>query len=408
MERLSTSCVIAGGGPAGMMLGWLLARAGVRVTVLEKHADFLRDFRGDTIHPATLRIMDRLGELDRFLTLPHTRFRQMSVFFGDRAVPVVDFSTLGDRTGFVAMMPQWDFLDFLAGRAAERPEFALRMRTRAQGLILDGGRVVGLTATGPDGPLEIRAPLVVAADGRGSDLCADSGLPRRDFGAPIDALWMRLPREPEESSDSLGRVGGGMVLVMLNRGDYWQMAAVVPKGRFDAIRAGGLDAFRARLARATGFGPDRLAGIADWEDVKLLSIQVNRLERWWRPGFLAIGDAAHAMSPVGGIGINLAIQDAVATANLLAGPLREGSLNDGHLAAVQRRRFMPTRLTQAAQVLAQDRVIRPALDRGDDRPPLPLRLLARFPRLRRLPARFIGLGLRPELPDDAIARGRSA
>lgn len=402
MERDTTTCAIAGGGPAGLMLGYLLARAGVRVTVLEKHADFLRDFRGDTIHPSTLRIMARLGELDAFLALPHTKFRQMSVVFGDRPVPVVDFTALGEETGFVAMMPQWDFLNYLAERASRWPGFSLRMQTRAEALIEEGGRVTGLRAQGPDGALDLRADLVVAADGRASDLRAASGLPLRDLGAPIDALWMRVSRAAEESSDSLGRIGGGMILVMLNRGDYWQMASVVPKGAFDAIRAQGIEAFRARLAAATGFSAARVAEIRDWDDVKLLNIQVNRLDRWWRPGFLAIGDAAHAMSPVGGIGVNLAIQDAVAAANLLAQPLREGRLTENDLAAVQRRRFGPTRLTQAAQVLAQNRVIRPALDRGVPAPPLPLRLLARFPALRRFPARFIGLGLRPELPSDAI------
>jgi 2-polyprenyl-6-methoxyphenol hydroxylase-like FAD-dependent oxidoreductase len=250
----------------------------------------------------------------------------------------------------------------------------------------------------------LRADLVVAADGRSSDLRAASGLPLRDLGVPIDVLWMRVSRDPDESSDSLGRVGGGMILVMLNRGDYWQMASVVPKGGFDAVRERGLEAFRARLAAATGYSAERVAEIRDWDDVKLLSVQVNRLERWWRPGFLAIGDAAHTMSPVGGVGINLAVQDAVAAANMLAGPLGAGTLSDGDLAAVQRRRFWPTRLTQALQALVQDRVIRPQLDSGDPGPPLPLRLLARFPVLRRFPARFVGLGLRPELPVDAIVR----
>lgn len=404
MERLTTTCAIAGGGPAGLMLGYLLARAGIRVTVLENHGDFLRDFRGDTIHPSTLRVMDRLGELDRFLALPHTRFRRMSLVFGENPVPVVDLTTLGPETGFVAMMPQWDFLNYLTERAGAYPGFTLRMRTRAEALIEEGGRVTALRAQGPEGPVELRADLVVAADGRSSELRVASGLPRRDLSAPIDVLWMRVSRDPEESSDSLGRVGGGMILVMLNRGDYWQMASVVPKGGFDEVRERGLEAFRARLAAATGFSTERVAEIRDWDDVKLLSVQVNRLERWWRPGFLAIGDAAHAMSPVGGVGINLAVQDAVAAANLLAGPLRAGNLSDGDLAAVQRRRFWPTRLTQAAQVLAQDRVIRPQLDSDDPRPPLPLRLLARFPVLRRFPARFVGLGLRPELPVDAIVR----
>ncbi len=398
MERIEAHCAIAGGGPAGMVLGYLLARAGVRVVVLEKHKDFLRDFRGDTIHPSTLRIMDRLGLLDEFLTLPHHKFRQMKFTFGDRAMPVVDFRSLGARTGFVAMMPQWDFLDFLAGKAAAHPGFTLRMQTEAQELIEEGGRVVGLRAEG----LEVRADLVVAADGRHSVLRAASGLALRDLGAPIDVLWFRVSRQGTETEESLGRLRDGVIVIQLNRGDYWQIACVVPKGRDSALRGQEIAAFRALIGRVTGIEAARLAEIASWDDVKLLNVQVNRLERWWREGLLCIGDAAHAMSPVGGVGINLAVQDAVAAANRLAGPLLRGGVGGADLAAVEARRLWPTRVTQRMQVLAQERVIRPAIDGGASHPPLPLRLLARFPWLQRFPARFIGLGVRPELPDAGL------
>lgn len=403
MERIETTCAIAGGGPAGMMLGWLLARSGIRVTVLEKHPDFLRDFRGDTIHPATLRALDDLGELDAFLALPHHRSYHMSMDFGDRVLPVVDFAGLGERTAFMAMMPQWDFLDFLTGRATALPGFRLMMPATATGLMERDGRITGLRADTPRGPAEITADLVIAADGRGSTLRAAAGLVPQDLGAPIDVLWFRLSRQPDETVDSLARIAAGLLLVQLNRGDYWQVACVVPKGGADAFRAQGIDAFRARLAQALATDPARVAEIATWEDVKLLNVQVNRLPRWWRPGFLAIGDAAHAMSPIGGVGINMAIQDAVAAANLLAGPLRTGALNDTDLAAVQARRMMPVRMVQAVQVAAQARIIRPLLDAGARAtPPLPMRLAARWPWLRRLAGRAVGLGPRPERPSAAI------
>ncbi|PWE31038.1 hypothetical protein C4N9_04610 [Pararhodobacter marinus] len=398
MEQMMTRCVISGGGPAGLMAGFLLARAGVEVVVLEKHRDFLRDFRGDTIHPSTLRIMEALGLLDELLALPHYPFRHMEFSFGDRPVPVVDFTPLGERTGFVAMMPQWDFLDFVAQQAAACPGFTLRMETESETLIEEGGRVTGLRARGPSGPVEIRADLVLVADGRHSGLRDAAGLALRDLGAPIDVLWFRVSREGGENPESLGRLKDGSIIIQLNRGDYWQMAFVVPKDGADTVRAEGLEAFRRRVGAATGIEAARLDEIDDWDKVKLLSVQVNRLTRWWREGLLCIGDAAHAMSPVGGVGINLAVQDAVAAANILAAPLRNGTLIVDDLRQVQRRREWPTRVTQRVQVLLQDRVIRPALDAPDAPPPLPLRLLARVPYLRRFPARFIGLGLRPELP----------
>lgn len=408
MDDMRTSCAISGGGPAGLMLGYLLARAGVAVTVLEKHADFLRDFRGDTVHPSTLRVMQALGLLEDFLALPHHKFREMRLDLGDRTVPVADFSTLGPETGFVAMMPQWDFLDFIADRARALPGFRLLMQTEATGLIEAGGRVTGLKATGPQGALRIAADLVVAADGRHSALRSASGLPLRKFGTPIDVLWFRVSRMPAQTEESLGRIAGGRVVVMLNRGDYWQVACVVPKGGFKAIRAAGLAGFRAEMAGLAHLTPAQAAEITDWDHVKLLSVQVNRLTRWWREGLLFIGDAAHVMSPVGGVGINLAIQDAVAAANLLASPLRQGRVTGADLAAVQARRLWPVRVVQRAQVLAQDRIIKPRLGKGAE-PGLPLifRALMRWPFLRRFPARFIGLGLRPELPCPEILRPKA-
>lgn len=406
-QELRTGCVIAGGGPAGMMLGFLLARAGVRVMVLEKHADFLRDFRGDTVHPSTLRVMRALGLLKAFLALPHHKFREMRLDLGDRSVPMADFGALGAETGFVAMMPQWDFLDFLADQGRALPEFDLRMQTKATELVAEGGRVMGVLAEGPEGKLRILADLVVGADGRHSALRAEAGLQVRDLGAPIDVLWFRVTRAPGQTDESLGRIAGGRVLVLLNRGDYWQMACVVPKGGFDVLRAAGIAAFRDEIAALARLTPAQAAEIDDWDRVKLLSVRVDRLERWWREGLLFIGDAAHAMSPVGGVGINLAIQDAVAAANLLAGPLRAGPVPGAALAAVQKRRLMPVRVVQRMQVLVQERMIAPQLGRRAAALPWPLRLLIRFPLLRRVPAWFIGLGPRPELPDDRASPGPS-
>jgi len=379
-----------------MMLGLLLARAGVDVIVLEKHADFLRDFRGDTIHPSTLEIMHELGLLEAFLALPHTEVRELAGIIGGERIPIADFGHLPVRCPFVALMPQWDFLDFLAGQARRYPGFALRMSTGVVGLIEDGGRVVGVSATAPDGPLEIRADLVVGADGRDSTVRGAAGLRGQTLGAPMDVLWFRLPRKPGAAGELLGRVEGGRIFVMLDRGDYWQCGFVIAKGTLDEIRARGLAAFRDEVARLADARVDASV-LRDWEDVKLLTVRVDRLARWFRPGVLCLGDAAHAMSPVGGVGINLAIQDAVAAANLLAAPLREGRVSAEDLARVQRRREWPTRVTQRIQVLVQNRIVRRVLQSQRPLRPSPaVRLLARFPRLRRLPGRLIGLGIRPE------------
>jgi len=379
-----------------MMLGLLLARAGVDVVVLEKHADFLRDFRGDTIHPSTLEVMHELGLLEAFLALPYTQVRELAGIIGGERIPIADFGRLPVRCPFIALMPQWDFLDFLAGHARRYPGFALRMSTGVVGLIDDGGRVVGVSATAPDGPLEVRADLVVGADGRDSTVRAAAGLRVETLGAPMDVLWFRLPRKPGDAGQLLGRVEAGRIFIMLDRGDYWQCGFVIAKGTLDEIRARGLAAFRDEVARLADARAEASA-LRDWEDVKLLTVRVDRLARWFRPGVLCLGDAAHAMSPVGGVGINLAIQDAVAAANLLAAPLREGRVSAEDLARVQRRREWPTRVTQRVQVLVQNRIVRRVLQRRRPlRPPPAVRLLARFPRLRRLPGRLIGLGVRPE------------
>jgi 2-polyprenyl-6-methoxyphenol hydroxylase-like FAD-dependent oxidoreductase len=397
-QTLRARCCIVGGGPAGMMLGFLLARAAVDVVVLEKHADFLRDFRGDTIHPSTLEIMHELGLLADFLRRPHSEVRQANLQFGAESVDVADFSHVPARCKFIAFMPQWDFLDFLAERARRFPSFRLAMESEATDLVHDGGRVAGVTVTSPRGAGEVRADLVIAADGRHSILRQQAGLESIDLGAPIDVLWLRLAKRPDDRAQILGRVDSGRVLVMLDRGDYWQCAFVIRKGGYDAIRHKGLDAFRSEVARLAGLPPDRLGELGDWSDIKLLTVTVNRLRRWHRPGLLCIGDAAHAMSPIGGVGINLAIQDAVAAANILT-PWLRGSAGDAAppLARVQRRRELPTRLTQAMQLLIQNRIISRVLASSDTLPlPLALRLLQRWPWLRRIPARLIGIGFRPE------------
>ena len=396
-KTIETACCIAGGGPAGMMLGFLLARAGVRVTVLEKHADFLRDFRGDTIHPSTLELMHELGLLEEFLRLPHERVERLSGLVGKDRITIADFTHLPTRCKFIALMPQWDFLDFLADHGRLYPAFDLRMRTEATGLIEEGGRVAGVTAVSPDGNLFIRSGLTIACDGRHSMLRAHAGLRSDDLGAPMDILWFRMSRRNDDTADTFGHLEAGKLMVMLNRGDYWQCAYVIPKGGIDAVKAKGLAAFRDNVAFMAPFLRDRLGEIASWDDIKLLTVTVDRLRRWHRPGLLCIGDAAHAMSPVAGVGINLAIQDAVATANILVEPLQRGAVNDADLAAVQARRMLPTRLTQWMQVQVQNNVLSPALA-GTERPsaPWPVKLFNVFPVLRRIPARLVGLGVRPE------------
>jgi 2-polyprenyl-6-methoxyphenol hydroxylase-like FAD-dependent oxidoreductase len=396
-EIQTTRCCITGGGPAGMMLGFLLARAGVDVVVLEKHGDFLRDFRGDTIHPSTLELMYELGLLDEFLARPHQEAPQIAGQVGDEQVVVADFSRLPTHCKFVALMPQWDFLNFLAEHARRLPHFHLHMRAEVTDLLEDADRVAGVHARTEHGQLEIHADLVVGADGRHSTVRARSGLSVLNIGAPIDVLWMRLSRRPDDQRFVLGRFNRGKILVMLDRGDYWQCAFVVPKGGIDEVHRRGLEAFRAELVEIAPVLHDRVQELKSWDDVKPLTVMVDRLRQWYRPGLLCIGDAAHAMSPVGGVGINLAIQDAVATANILANHLRSGRVDIEDLRAVQRRRQLPTRLTQALQVFVQDRILSRVLaSRRQLSLPWQLRLVRRFPMLRRIPARVIGLGFRPE------------
>ncbi len=396
-ETITTRCAIAGGGPAGMMLGFLLARAGIDVVVLEKHADFLRDFRGDTIHPSTLQIMYELGLLGEFLKRPHQEVRELKGQIGDERVIIGDFRYLPTHCNFIGLIPQWDFLNFLAEHARRYRGFHLRMQARATDLIVEDERVVGVRAETPDGPLEIRADLVVGADGRHSDIRERAGLEVEDFGAPMDVLWLRLSKRPEDSQQTLGRIQAGVVFVMLDRGDYWQCAYVIPKGGYDKMRAAGLEAFRAAIVALNRALADRVREIASWDDVKLLTVSVDRLKRWARPGLLCVGDAAHAMSPIGGVGINLAIQDAVAAANILWEKLRTGPVPLEILKKVQERREWPTRATQRLQLFIQDRVISNVLARKTTpRPPLVVKLLQWFPPLRRIPARVLGMGFRPE------------
>ncbi len=390
-------CCIAGGGPAGMMLGYLLARAGVQVLVLEKHADFLRDFRGDTIHPSTLEVMYELGLLEEFLKLPHQKIYELNAQVGEMQVTIADFRHLPTRCRFIALMPQWDFLNFLAEHAARFPGFALRMQTEVTGLVQESGRVIGVQADTPNGPIEVGADLVVGADGRNSAVREKAGLKVKDFGAPMDVLWFRLSRSTEDPVATMGRFDAGRIFIMINRGEYWQCGYVIPKGRFEQMRRQGFETFRQEIKRLAPFARETVGELRSWDAVKLLTVRVDRLLEWYRPGLLCIGDAAHAMSPVGGVGINLAIQDAVAAGNVLFKPLLERRLTFSHLRRIQRRREFPTNVTQRLQVAVQRRIIARVLDETSPlKPPVAARLLARFPTLRRIPARIVGLGIRPE------------
>jgi 2-polyprenyl-6-methoxyphenol hydroxylase-like FAD-dependent oxidoreductase len=396
-DTLNTRCCIAGGGPAGMMLGFLLARAGFDVIVLEKHKDFFRDFRGDTIHPSTLELMHELGLLEEFLRLPHSTAPTIKGRYGSLELTIADFRHLPTRCKFIALMPQWDFLNFLADHGRRYRGFHLLMQAEVKDLIEEGGRITGVRATTPKGDLEIRAPLVVGCDGRHSNVRGKAGLEVEELGAPMDVLWFRLSRRSNDPDDTMGIFLPGRIFVMLNRGDYWQCAYVIPKGSIEEVHRRGLERFRTDIASAVPFVAGRLDEIADWEQVKLLTVAVDRLKRWYRSGLLCIGDAAHAMSPIGGVGINLAVQDAVAAANILCEPLNTGAVRDDVLQKVQHRREFPTRVTQRIQLILQNNVIGRALvSHGELKPPLLLRLLRDFPLLRRFPARVLGLGVRPE------------
>ena len=385
--------IVVGGGPAGMMAGFLLARAGVPVTVLEKHADFFRDFRGDTVHPSTLDLFGELGLLAGLLAVPHDKVFDVQAVIGGRAYTIGDFSKLPLPGNFIAMMPQWDFLNFLAGEAAKLACFALRMGCEAVNLLTEHGRVRGVrTSDGED----LRARLTIVADGRDSRLRAASGLPLRDLGAPIDVFWFRVPKQRTPGNDTQGYIAGGEMVVAIDRGDYFQCARVIEKGAAERVRAEGIAAFRTDVAKAAPSLAQGLEAVASWDDVKLLSVSLDRLERWSRPGLLVIGDAAHAMSPVGGVGINLAIQDAVAAANVLAAPLVRGDDVDPLLERVRARRMLPVRVIQGLQRTIHRTVIRAALAGTVQQAPAVLRLVDGSPLLQQIPARLLGLGIRRE------------
>jgi 2-polyprenyl-6-methoxyphenol hydroxylase-like FAD-dependent oxidoreductase len=408
-QTIKTRCCIVGGGPAGMMLGYLLGRAGIETLVLEKHADFFRDFRGDTVHPSTLQVMDELGLIDGFLKLPHQQLQKMDGKFGTASIRIADLSRLKIKYPFVAFMPQWDFLNFLRESGKRFPSLKVMMNADATDLIWSGDRVVGVQADTPEGAIEIRADLTIGCDGRHSMVREHAGLEVEEIGAPMDVLWFRAGKRADENEGLFARLEAGKMMVTFDRGDYWQCAYVIDKGQYDAVKARGLDAF---LAEVVSMAPILKAGISDirtWDDVKLLTVAINRLKRWTRPGLLCIGDAAHAMSPVGGVGVNLAVQDAVATANLLAEKLIHGCPPEQELDAVRRRRMFPVRMTQAMQVVVQNNLISVALKPGDQplKPPIFVRIINALPWLQGITARLIGLGVRPEHVHSPIAPSAS-
>jgi 2-polyprenyl-6-methoxyphenol hydroxylase-like FAD-dependent oxidoreductase len=391
-----TRCVIVGGGPAGMMAGYLLARAGVDVAVLEKHADFFRDFRGDTIHPSTLELMHELGLLDEFLKLPHQELSRLRGVINGHYVSIADFSRLPTRCKFIAFMPQWDFLNFLAAKAKQFPSFALHLQHEVVDLLFEHDRVAGVRAKTPQGERDIYADLVIGADGRHAITHERAGLEIQELGVPIDVLWMRISKRVGDPEQLLGFFRHGKLLVLLNRDDYFQTGFVIPKGGIETAKARGLPALHREIVSLAPFLEDRIAELDDWSKIRLLTVQINRLKKWCREGLLCIGDNAHAMSPAGGVGINLALQDAVATANLLAAKLKYGPVSLSEMEQVQKRREWPTRLIQAMQAFIHRNVVTGRESKSTDALPFLIRLLQWFPALQSLPARFVGIGPRPE------------
>ncbi|SFB24589.1 2-polyprenyl-6-methoxyphenol hydroxylase [Rhizobium sp. NFR07] len=396
-ETIKTTCVVAGAGPAGLMLGFLLARAGVDVTVVEKHADFLRDFRGDTIHPSTLQVIEELGLMDDFLALPHTRAEKLSAEMDGRTVTIADFSKLPVKNRFIAFMPQWDFLNFLAAQASRYPNFRLIMQAEVTEIRERNGRVIGLSVRTPEREIDIDAELVVGADGRNSIVRTKAGLTIESFGVPSEVVWMKLSKQVGDPNEVMGHAGPRQGFVLIDRGEYWQCGLVIRKTTFAEIKSQGIEAFRKMVADVSPLPADRVEELRSFDDTSLLTVRIDRLAQWWRPGLICIGDAAHAMSPIGGVGVNLAIQDAVATANILAAPLREGRLADADLAAVEKRRSFPTKATQKMQLMMRSSRRK---DKGDDQkrkgPPAFIRGIARWPVLAHLAGRLMGMGFRME------------
>jgi 2-polyprenyl-6-methoxyphenol hydroxylase-like FAD-dependent oxidoreductase len=397
-QSMKVRCCIVGGGPAGMMLGYLLGRAGIDVVVLEKHADFFRDFRGDTVHPSTLQVMDELGLIDGFLRLPHQRLQKMQGLFAGASIQLADLSRLPVKYPYIAFMPQWDFLNFLREAGRRFPFLKVMMSTEAIDLIREGGRIAGVRAKTPQGMIDIAADLTVACDGRHSTVREGAGLEVEDIGAPMDVLWFRAGKDPNETERIFARVDPGKMMVTFDRGDYWQCAFVIPKGGYEAVKARGLPALLDDIVRMAPLLKSGISDVKSWDDMKLLTVAINRLKKWAQPGLLCIGDAAHAMSPMGGVGVNLAVQDAVATANLLAAKLVHGTPSEADLDAVQGRREFPVRMTQRMQVVMQDNIVAMALKQGSKalKAPWPLRVITAVPWLQGITARFLGLGVRPE------------
>jgi len=393
---LRVQCCVVGGGPAGMMLGYLLGRAGIKTVVLEKHADFFRDFRGDTVHPSTMQVMQELGLLADFLKVPHDEISKLNALFGTTSIRLADMSRLDTPCPFIAFMPQWDFLNFIDSQGKRFPVLEVRKKAEAVELMKDGESVIGVVAQTEQGPLHIVADLTVACDGRHSLMREQAGMVVEDIGAPMDVLWFKVGKPSGPTDSVFARIQAGQMMVMLDRTDYWQCAYVIAKNGYEKVKEGGLDRFRANIVRLAPLTRDHIADVKSWDDVKLLSVQIDRLAKWAKPGFLCIGDAAHAMSPVGGVGVNLAVQDAVAAANLLFDKFGDGGPSLEDLGRVQERRQFPVKATQAIQVFVQNRLINRAISDKQFAPPLMMRLVGCSPWLQGLTARTIGIGVRPE------------